>query len=190
METTEERAEKHQGQAEQIAYDLETLCIALAPNQEAVQDAARRGDLGEEMRALTRQAFERGEGSPRFRKLMGVLQSMEAALVAACLALCVVVPSVGFAWDGDLSNAPGYSDSYSMPSHSDSLSGGERARADAYAQELVTNERQAAEQAEQFQTPLTYGSPAYESPVHNFTAFGPNGTALKCTQTSRTVDCF
>ncbi|MEK6804181.1 MAG: hypothetical protein AABZ34_16195 [Nitrospirota bacterium] len=187
MNATAERAERHQEQAEQIAYDLETLCIAMAPNQDAVQDAARRGDLGEEMSALTRQAFERGEGSPRFRKLMGILQSMEAALVAVCLALCVVVPSEAMAWEGDLSNAPGWSD---LTTSYDSLSGGERASADAYAQELLTNERQAAEHAEQLQTPLTYGEPSYQSPVHNFTAFGPNGTALKCTQTSRTVDCF
>lgn len=188
METVEERAEKHQEQAGRIAYDLETLCIAMAPNQDAVQDAARRGDLGEEMSALTRQAFERGEGSPRFRKLMGILQSMEAALVAACLALCVVVPSGAFAVDlGSLeeltTNAPnGWT--------SEPLYGADRVQADAYLQERLDLNHYQTERSAELQQPLSYGSPAYESTVHNFTAFGPNGTALKCTQTSRTVGCF
>lgn len=180
--------ERHQGEAEQIAYDLETLCIKMAPNQDAIQDAARRGDLGEEMSALTRQAFERGEGSPRFRKLMGVLQSMEAALVATCLALCVVAPSGAYAVDlGSLeeltSNAPS---SWT----SDPLYGGDKVQANAYLQERLDLNAYQAERSAELQAPVTYGAPSYQSPTHSYTAYGSNGTALKCTQTARATDCF
>ncbi|MBS0169426.1 MAG: hypothetical protein JSR62_03660 [Nitrospira sp.] len=179
--------ERHQGEAEQIAYDLETLCIEMAPNQDAIQDAARRGDLGKEMSTLTRQAFERGEGSPRFRRFMGILQHMEAALVATCLALCVVVPSA-FAVDlGSLeeltSNAPS---SWAA----EPLYGADKVQADAYLQERLDLNTYQAERSAELQAPVTYGAPSYQSPTHNFTAYGPNGTALKCTQTSRSVDCF
>ncbi|MBS0180017.1 MAG: hypothetical protein JSR20_14775 [Nitrospira sp.] len=189
METVNTRGtERHQGEAERIAYDLGTLCIELAPNQAAIQDAARRGDLGEEMSALTRQAFERGEGSPRFRKLMGVLQSMEAALVALYLALCVVVPSGAYAVDlGTLeeltSNTP-------SAWGAEPLYGTDRVQADAYVQERLDLNTYQAERSAEIQAPVTYGAPSYQSPTHNFTAYGPNGTALKCTQTARATDCF
>ncbi len=188
METVEARAERHQAQAERIAYDLETLCIAMAPNRDAVQDAAKRGDLGEEMSALTRHAFEQGEGSPRFRKLMEILQSMEAALVATCLALCAVVPSLAFAVDlGSLEELTtnGASSWSSVPSY-----GGEKVQADAYLQERLDLNQYQAERSAEIQAPVTYGEPSYQNPTRNFTAFGPNGAALKCAQTSRTVDCF
>ena len=189
METVNTQGtERQQGEAERIAYDIETLCIELAPNRDAIQDAAKRGDLGEEMSALTRQAFERGEGSPRFRKLMGVLQSMEAALVALYLALCVVVPSGAFAVDlGTLEELT--SDTPSAWT-SAPLYGADRVQADAYLQErLDLNTYQAERSAEQ-QAPITYGAPSYQSPTHSYTAHGSNGTALKCTQTARATDCF
>lgn len=188
MERTEEKAERHQEEAAKIAYDLGTLLMRISPNQDAMKEAAEREDMGQDMEAIMKDAYDKGEGSPLFRRLIPIWRELEFALMVTCLVLCVMVPSSVFAWDGDLSQTPGYSDP--TTSSYDSLSGGERASADAYAQELLTNEHRASERMEQLQAPLSYGSPSYENPVHNFTAFGPGGTALKCTQTAKTVDCF
>lgn len=180
-------ANQHQERAAQIAYDLKTALIAMSPNQAAMKDAAEKGDTGEEMEAIFREAYSRGEGSPLFRRLVSVWEDMERALVLACFALLLVVPSA-FAVDlGSLeeltSNAPS---SWA----SEPLYGADKVQADAYLQERLDLSHYQAERSAELQAPLTYGAPSYQSPTHNFTAYGPNGTALKCTQTARSVDCF
>lgn len=188
METTEERAERHQGKAEEIAYQLGTLLMGMSPNREAMKDAADNGDVGQEMEGLMLEAFNRGEGSPLFRRLVKVWQEMELALLVTCLVLCVVVPSVAFAVDlGSLDEltANGGSSWTSTPSY-----GAEKVQADAYLQERLDLNQYQAERSAEIQAPVTYGEPSYQNPTRNFTAFGPNGAAGKCTQTSRTVDCF
>lgn len=99
---------------------------------------------------------------------------------ALYLILSLLVPvSIAFAWDGDLSNEPaGYSDYSTSPSHygGGSLSGGEQARADAYAQERRANEAYAAQQAERMNAPTTYGEPSYTNPTPTFNVYGPRGT--------------
>ncbi|ULA59500.1 MAG: hypothetical protein LZF60_140039 [Nitrospira sp.] len=187
METTEERAERHQGKAEEIAYELGTLLMSMSPNREAMKEAADKGDVGPEMEGLMMEAFNRGEGSPLFRRLVKVWKEMELALLVTCLVLCVAVPSVVFAVDLSLEEltANGANSWTSTSSY-----GAEKVQADAYLQERLDLNQYQAERSAEIQAPVTYGEPSYQNPVHNFTAYGPNGTALKCTQTSRTVDCF
>lgn len=184
METVENR---HYERAAQVAYDLKTVLIAMSPDQGAMREAAERGDVGEEMEAIMREAHNRGEGSPLFRRFLKAWEDMERALLLAGFLLLFVVPS---AYAVDLGSLEELTSNAPSSWTSEPLYGVDRVQSDAYLQERLDLNTYQAERSAELQAPVTYGAPSYQSPTHSYTAYGPNGTALKCTQTARATDCF